>query len=141
MATYDAMEFSKKLKLLAGKHRYSQATLAQHIGVSQNLVSLWMRGASTPDLYQAAKISEVLGVDVNYLANDAQDEPASPELSDEDRAVIDLVHALGLEKGEALRRLASPPQQVYRSPTGSSTVEVHQKLPPDPDTPRRKRGG
>lgn len=149
MATYDVMEFSKKLKLLAGKHRYSQATLAQQIGVSQNLVSLWMRGASTPDLYQAAKISEVLGVDVNYLANDAQDDPTPPELSDGERAAVDLIRAMRLDKQEALRRLASPspqPNVVYR-PTGPGEYPpAGVYIPPGsplhaPETPQKKRRG
>lgn len=108
MASYDGMQFSKKLKLLAARHRYSQDALAKAVGVSQNLVSLWMRGKSDPDLATALKLAEVLGVDVNYLADDAQDEPAPAEYTVEERAVIDLIRALRLEQQEVLRRLAIP---------------------------------
>lgn len=109
MATYVGMEFSAKLKLLMARHRYSQTKVAEAIDVSQSLVSLWTLGKGVPDLHEAAKLAEFLGVDLSYLANDAQDEPpATSEISEWERAVLDLIHALGLDRQEALRRLVTP---------------------------------
>lgn len=107
------MIFSKKLKLLAGRHRYSQATLAQRVGVSQNLVSLWMRGMSVPDLPTSAKIAKLFDVDLGYLADDAQDDPPASEFSESERALIELVRAMGLDRREATRRLTTSGNQGY----------------------------
>jgi transcriptional regulator with XRE-family HTH domain len=121
MTSYDRMEFSKKLKILAGQHRYSQSMLARELDVSQNLVSLWTRGASIPDLYEAAKMAKLFNVDVNYLADDSLDDPPPAELEPDERELVSLYRALHLEKAEALRRLATDPGKphvIYGPPPG-----------------------
>lgn len=106
------MEFSKKLKILAGQHRYSQSMLARELGVSQNLVSLWTRGASIPDLYEAARIAKLFRVDVNYLADDALDEEPAVELTEEERAIVALIRAKRLSLTDAVKRLDADPDKV-----------------------------
>lgn len=129
VGSYERMEFSSKLKRLMGIHRYSQGLLAQKLDVSQNKVSTWTRGLVLPDLREAVVLSRLFGVDVNYLANDALDDPPeSPE--DDERAILDLVHALELDKREALRRLATAPRE-------SQAVTVPQREgEPEPRRPR-----
>ena len=79
MATYDGMNFAAKLKLLMKQHRYSQNDVAARVDVSQSLVSMWTTGKSVPAMYEAARLAKLLNVDVEFLADDAQDEPAPAE--------------------------------------------------------------
>lgn len=149
MATYVGMEFSAKLKLLMARHRYSQTRVAEAINVSQSLVSLWTKGKGVPDLHEAAKLAEFFGVELNYLANDAQDDPpATSGISEWERAVLDLIHALGIDRQEALRRLVTPTQHI-----DPRQVIDPRPLPPagpmippgapsyTPETPRKKQPG
>lgn len=105
MITLRNMDFHKKFRSLYRKHRYSQEDLAQELDVSQNLISLWSRGKGLPDLKQAAVLARLLQVDLNYLADDAVDEP-SAIISEDDRSLIRACKALHLDYDEALRRLA-----------------------------------
>ena len=57
------------------ERRLTQDLVGREVGVSQNLVSLWARGKSVPDLYQAAALARLLGTSLYYLADDARDEP------------------------------------------------------------------
>lgn len=108
MATYDGMNFAAKLKLLMKQHRYSQNDVAARVDVSQSLVSMWTTGKSVPAMYEAARLAKLLNVDVEFLADDAQDEPAPAEFTEGERAIIELIRAMRLERQEALRRLAIP---------------------------------
>lgn len=106
------MEFFRKLKALAGRHRFSQDMLAKALGVSQGKVSLWTRGQNIPDLYEAAQLAELFHVDLNYLADDSLDEPPQAELTSEERALVSLIRAKGLAFDEVVRRLEAQPQAV-----------------------------
>lgn len=105
MVTYDAMEFGAKLKMLMQmrEHRYSQESLARElevshgIEVSQNLVSLWTRGKSFPDIRAALALSKVFGVSVDYLAHDEMDVPPVAEMTDRERMVWEAVKTIGAE--------------------------------------------
>lgn len=153
MATYVGMEFSAKLKLLMARHRYSQTKVAEAISVSQSLVSLWTKGKGVPDLHEAAKLAEFFGVELSYLANDAQDDPpATSEISEWERAVLDLIHALGIDRQEALRRLITPPATPTQYVDPRQVIDPRPlpqpgpMIPPGapsstPETPRKKQPG
>jgi transcriptional regulator with XRE-family HTH domain len=101
------MEFHGKLRRLMAGRRLSQEMVARAVGVSQNLISLWVRGKSVPDLYKAAALARLFGTTVDYLADDSQDEPPAPEaVPADERAILTLYRALGLTEAEALRGLA-----------------------------------
>jgi transcriptional regulator with XRE-family HTH domain len=101
------MEFQGKLRRLMAGRRLSQEMVARAVGVSQNLISLWARGKSVPDLYEAAALARLFGTSVDYLADDSQDEPPAPEaMPADERAILNLYRALGLTEAEALRGLA-----------------------------------
>ena len=134
MVTYDGMVFSAKLKLLMARHRYSQTKVAEAISVSQSLVSLWTLGKGVPDLHEAAKLAKFFGVELNYLADDALDEPPPSEFSGWERSVIDLVRALELEKGEVLRRLTTPPH-VSVQPVEPGPISPNPYPPSGPEIP------
>src|SRR5512135_3227820 len=125
----DKMEFRAKLRRLMAERHLSQDMVGREVGVSQNLVSLWVRGKSVPDLYQAAALARLLGTSLDYLANDARDAPPEPAPADE-RAILDLYRALRLTEAEALRALARiaargsrPARRAARGTTGGWNSE------------------
>lgn len=105
-ASYGRMEFAAKLKKLMARKRFSQEEVAKHINVSQNLVSLWTRGKSIPDMGQAAKLAAFLDVSLDYLADDTQDEPETG-LSPAEAEILSISRTLGYDLAKA-RLLAIP---------------------------------
>jgi transcriptional regulator with XRE-family HTH domain len=99
------MEFHAKLRRLIKKRRYSHAAVAAELRCSRSAIGKWARGESKPDLDLAARLAAVLGVSLDYLADDAQDDP-TPLLSDDERHILRI--AKTMEADEAIRRLASP---------------------------------
>jgi transcriptional regulator with XRE-family HTH domain len=93
--------------------------MSRRTGISQSSLSEAIAGKRKLKLDQALKVARALGVSLDYLADDAQDEPPRP-LSRDEEAVLDLFHALGLSRAEALRRLASQPtgEQSAAAPAG-----------------------
>lgn len=96
------MELGPKLRKLMDLNRLSQEGLARQVGVSQNQVSRWARGVNVPDIRQARLIATALRVSVDYLADDAQDDPAPPPLNDDEAWLIRTYRASGLTLDEAL---------------------------------------
>lgn len=104
--TYGGMEFAKNLsKLIAHDPGLSQNELARRLGVSQNLVSLWRRGRSVPDLAAAQRIAEFFSVPIVYLADDGMDEKPREYTADE-RALIGVYRGSGLTLEEATQRMS-----------------------------------
>jgi DNA-binding XRE family transcriptional regulator len=86
--------------------KMSQSELARRSGVSQPSINRILKGATTtPDLQTLQKLSTVLGVDFEWLANDAGEAPNSsnrgqnPVLSEEADRLIQCV--MRLDKGGA----------------------------------------
>lgn len=104
----ERMTFAEKLEMLRKRRGMSQGEVAAAIGAYQSRVSEWAGGDKWPKLPQAFRLAGVLGVSLDYLADDTLDEPPAPPISDDDIAVVDLFRALGIERAEALRRLARP---------------------------------
>lgn len=89
-----------------GGKRMSQSELARRSGVSQPSINRILKNnTSAPDLQTLQKLSAVLGVDLEWLANDVDEAPNSPNrgqntlLSDEANRLIECVKRL--DKGEA----------------------------------------
>ncbi|MDR3639275.1 MAG: helix-turn-helix transcriptional regulator [Isosphaeraceae bacterium] len=122
------MEFPAKLKLLIERNRYSQATVAKSFGISANLISLWVRGKSVPDLYQARRIADFFGVTVDFLSDNAADEPpVDADRASDERLILDLYHALGITKTEALRALARASTSNQKQPPSVEETEGETK--------------
>jgi transcriptional regulator with XRE-family HTH domain len=108
------MEFALKFKQLLKTRRYSQDGFARDLSerlagigrndVSQNLVSLWTRGLAIPDMREAEFAAELLGVDLNFLADDSLNEPA---LGPAELAAVEIIQANSLGKAEVIRRLTT----------------------------------
>jgi uncharacterized protein YjbI with pentapeptide repeats len=64
------------------KTNLSQAQLAERLFISPQAVGKWERGESMPDITTFNRLSEILGVDLNYFSEHIQTqatEPASPD--------------------------------------------------------------
>lgn len=53
------------------KHGYSQAQLAELLGVHQTAVSQWELGKTLPDILTAQKLALIFGITIEDLLNDA----------------------------------------------------------------------
>lgn len=109
------MSFADRLQQLREEARLSQEELGKAIGSSGPTVHRWEKGNGGPSLKQAVDMARVLGVDLYQLAY--EDPPQHQEIiSDDVRAILELIDALELDRKEALRRLASPNPPPPRSP-------------------------
>ena len=148
MTTYGGMVFHEKLKTLMKRHRYSQTDVAKGVDVSQSLVSLWTKGKSVPTLDDAVRLAKFLGVGLDFLGDDAQDDPPVSEFSESERALIELVRAMGLDRREATRRLTTSGNHAYvpRNPEGGPLPAAGPEYPKESPqsgrgTPRKKLPG
>lgn len=102
----------QKLDSLLKSRGISQTAFERTAILSANRISKWKNGQGEPSASEALRIARALGVSVEWLIDDGKDYPAPPESVEWERSVLDLIQALGLDKQEALRRLAgviSPP--------------------------------
>lgn len=97
-------------------HRWSQERLAKELDVSQGLVSSWSRGKGLPGLPHALKLARIFGVSLDYLADDALDDPgattstpAGVDLRPDEWYIVRAARAFGLAYEEAVRRLSGVP--------------------------------
>ena len=65
------------------KKNISQAQLAQFLFISPQAVGKWERGESSPDIITFNRLSEILGVDLNYFSENFQsgDDEAASKMS------------------------------------------------------------
>jgi hypothetical protein len=85
--------------------------------IPQSTMNRMFNGLSVPDAYQGAAFAKVLGVSLDYLADDAQDEPPVSEADDPDwRLLMETSRRIGVVK--ALNRILNPsgiePEYPYR---------------------------
>lgn len=60
----------ENIKYLRKRAGYSQATLAQKLGVKQSSVCLWETGKNNPDTETLAKAAQVFGVPLDFFLSD-----------------------------------------------------------------------
>ena len=101
------MDVQAKIARLMDEKRLSQTDLAGAVGMAQTSISRFLAGRQRLYLDQAARMAKVLGVPVDYLADDAIDAPPPPVgpdgLSDDERHVLTIARHLGVR--EAIDRL------------------------------------
>jgi transcriptional regulator with XRE-family HTH domain len=68
------MKFQDKLQIFRKEKGMSQEKLADKIGVSRQAVAKWETGQSCPDLDKIIALSDLLGVSVDSLVKDRDDE-------------------------------------------------------------------
>jgi transcriptional regulator with XRE-family HTH domain len=103
----DAMTFGEKVAKLVDRAGITQKDLATSLGLSESRVSEWLHRGTAPKLTVAARLAKILGVPVDYLADDDQDEPPSATRTDQERRILEIAAMLGYEV--ALARLINAP--------------------------------
>jgi transcriptional regulator with XRE-family HTH domain len=102
------MEMWTKVEQLVKAKGLNWARLAKIIGEHESRISKWRHGDGEVNRHQLLRIARTLDVSADYLADDAQEEPPAPAaIADWERTVIELIKALRLDAGEAMRRLAA----------------------------------
>jgi transcriptional regulator with XRE-family HTH domain len=103
------MDAMAKIEKLLRAKGWKQNAFEKAAVLAENRLSKWKDGQGEPTLRQASRMARLLGVPLEYLADDElEDPPAGPGLTDDERAILDLYRALGLDRAEGLRRLATP---------------------------------
>jgi DNA-binding XRE family transcriptional regulator len=64
-----------KIRMLRDRHGLRNADLAKLVGTNDQQVGRWCSGAYPPNLRQAVCLARTFGVSLDYLVDDAQDEP------------------------------------------------------------------
>jgi transcriptional regulator with XRE-family HTH domain len=77
------MKFAEKLAMLIDRTGVKSAEIARALKIKPPNVSRMLSDEQKPSLAQGLIIARALGVTVDYLADDAQDEPASGLTPDE----------------------------------------------------------
>ena len=78
----------KKNHRAAGKKGNIKETLAETLKVSHQTVLKWESGISTPSIDNLLKLSEVLGVSLEYLLKGNQDDDFSPSKQNESKSQV-----------------------------------------------------
>lgn len=96
------MELGPKIKHVREIRGKSQGWLGTRVGVHQTQVGKWERSRNTPDIHQAKMIADALQVSLDYLVNDALDDPPAPEITPEEQFLLDAVRQSGLSPSQVV---------------------------------------
>jgi transcriptional regulator with XRE-family HTH domain len=89
-----AMRILEKILESARRKGVGQLALERAADLPKNRISKWKDGVGEPTAAQALRIARVLGVPVEYLADDAMDEPPAPDVPQD---VLDTIHRLTVD--------------------------------------------
>jgi transcriptional regulator with XRE-family HTH domain len=131
MATILDMRIGQKIETWLDSRGWNASQLAEACEVSPSTVGRWLKHRRDPRRPELVRLAGVMGVSLDYLADDGIDEPPAPVVT---QRIIDAVRTLGEEA--AYRRLlatendASKPEPPIRP--ADVRVEVY-------ETPASKR--
>lgn len=102
------MGYAEKLQKLCVQKGLDQAVLAEAVGLSRSSISRILSGAQEPKLGVAWKLARLLGVPLDYLADEESDEEAERSgalvrVSEDEQTILKVVRRLGVE--ESMNRL------------------------------------
>ncbi len=126
------MGYSEKLQKLCALKGLDQSDLAELVGVSKSSMSRILSGLQEPKLRLAHELARALGVPLDYLVDDDQEElPQSRwmSLSEEEAGLLRIVRRLGVET--AIDRLLEIPSQRSNPPNGSAAMKARRTKKPD----------
>src|SRR4051794_7505629 len=99
-----AMKFSEKVARFCEVKGWNRAELARRCGVSRTTAGYWWDDVRKPFDDTLSTLSRLFDVPVDYLVDDAQDDPPGPALTRDEAELL-----------SAARRLAGGPEEaLYR---------------------------
>jgi len=72
--TYFIMKFGEKITKLKKAKKMSQVALAEKTGISRDAISKYERGDTVPSVDYAKRIADALGVSLDYLVSENDNE-------------------------------------------------------------------
>jgi repressor LexA len=121
--------FAQRLRELRKQLGYSQAVLAQQLGVTQQAVGKWETGRCTPDPQTLARLAAFFNVTTDYLVGHAAARPSVEQWHAADRTLIPIIGtvragygALAFEEdhGEDYASVRDPENYFYLLVKGDS---------------------
>lgn len=76
------MAIADRIRIMRTERRWTQAELAEKLGVHQKQVSAYERGINTPSTDVLVKLAEVFDVTLDYLAFESQGQAAPVNIQD-----------------------------------------------------------
>lgn len=87
----DSKLLGEKIKTARMSHNFTQAVLAEELGVSQSLVNMWESGKRRPDIDMLEALADVFNTTLSYFT-DSEDVRASDLLTAKDRDRLEAFH-------------------------------------------------
>lgn len=87
----DSKLLGEKIKTARLSHNYTQAILAEELGVSQSLVNMWESGKRRPDIDMLEALADVFNTTLSYFT-DSEDVRAADLLTAKDRDRLEAFH-------------------------------------------------
>lgn len=131
------MDFGTKLRTLMKQAALRQEDVAASFGTSQSVVSGWLNGVM-PRVPTLLRLARMLNTSVDYLVDDAQEQPPKPPLTHEEVMVLGVFRALRLTQDEAIRRLYGEPREYAEG--APRTPPPENGLTPEPRRNSRRGG-
>lgn len=106
------MQFHEKLVFLRAKHGYTQAALAERVGVSRQSVYKWEKGESYPEAMTLLALRDLFGVSVDALLDPVlslDGAPAAPVATPDARVAPE-------RQAQTAPRTAEPTEQAPAAP-------------------------
>jgi transcriptional regulator with XRE-family HTH domain len=124
------MTFPEKLQKRLDELGWNQADLVRRTGVDKSTVSYWFQNKTNrfPRLGEAAKLAHILGVSVDYLADDQLDEPAPP-LGAAEALAVEMIRTLNLSRADVMKRLSIVPEPELKPMRHLGRVELPDRPP------------
>lgn len=138
IATIDSMTFDRKVLAACEDREWTASDLARRVGVSKNTTGRWLSGQTRPYEESLVRLARVLDLSLDYLADDALDEPPAPALSEDERTVLEVYRALRLDAQAAIRGLTAAARQEA---VESLDEDYHVAEDESPPSRRRHTGG
>lgn len=83
---HSASNFSERILILRKRARLTQGQVGDAVGVSQNSISMWERGESSPQVPHIAALARLFTCSADYLVGMS----ATPSGLDPDRWLVDM---------------------------------------------------
>lgn len=133
------MTFGEKLGKLSTERGWKANELARRAGVSPSTVGRWLADERRPFDDSLLAVARLFGVRVEYLIDDAQEQPPGPSLTPDEERILWLVRAARLTADDVAAAVAGRRQGAASTGTVLQSRDPETGLPID-DAEKRRRG-